>query len=193
MRVKLKYALPTVQMALVFVLLKMSDDWMMNAMRHGADMPGPGPSSSLLLSINLPLALVGAFFFHSVPPFWDRIAYAIVVGLFWYWVALNIRSWKTAKALVMFRCKPLRATTDLVLIGIGLLVAMLVWSESHFFVAIFADGIRNPSATLASSYTTSLWLWSVPTVGIYVAWIPVLIFFLGRDFIHCLLHKNPDS
>jgi hypothetical protein len=89
MRVKLEYTLPLAQMPLAVALLLWTARWQRDMMRT-QDMPGTPASFSLLVAINAPVALPRAFWSRYLHGWWDDISFVAIIGLFWYWVALNV-------------------------------------------------------------------------------------------------------
>ena len=193
MRVKVDYALPATQMALAVALLWWNQ-LLMLASRRRCDMPGATPASSLLHSVNAPLAheVWGSILYKLY--IWDNallandVALIAAVGLFWYWVALNIRSWRQRRTVLMFSWRPARFTLDAFLVAYGALfglIGLFGWYEAIRFAPSTAHGI--------GCFGPNLWfnlLPSIATGGIYLAWSLVLISFFGRDFIHCALRKT---
>jgi hypothetical protein len=172
MPVKLRYALPAVQMALAAGLIWWSDQWLEAQMRlhHMAD---PAPAFTLCICINAPIALPRALWFRHVSTFWDSVVLVLAVGVLWYWVALNIESLRRVGKVLMFRWVPLRLAGDLLLIATGAF-----------------SGVR-----LAPEARRNLMFWPWPwrlSIGVsLLAWSFGLIFFFGRDFIHCLRGMKP--
>jgi hypothetical protein len=168
MRVKLKYVLPLAQMALAVVLLRLSYLWM-RTITH-SDSPGPDPAFSLLLSINAPAALARTLWSHRLPYLWDNVTFVAAIGMFWYWIALNIQSWRERRrTLLLFAWTPLRIGADLLVIAGGV---CLVW--------LCLDAMSGPHVP---------WLWFVPTS--ILIWSVGPMFFFGRDLIHCVRRKSP--
>ena len=169
-RVRLKYILPLLPMALSVGLLRSSYAWF-RAMRHVADMPGPGPAFNLLVCINAPVAAARAFCFRHLPDDWDDAILVVASGLFWYWIALNLPSWREPRMVVMFRWWPLRVVGDLLLIAIE--VALLLIGPSLIVEAF--RGFLAPDRLA--------WRWAIPSAARPLVWSLTLIFFFGRDFI----------
>src|ERR1017187_5170608 len=117
MRVKLKYALPLVQMGLAAVLAWCHHLWLLAIMSSGSDSPGSSPSLRLLHSLNWPVLLVPKY--RSMPFPLDAVAVAAVAGLLWYWVALNLDEFSQRRRVVMFERVPLRIGGDLLMIVSG--------------------------------------------------------------------------
>jgi hypothetical protein len=111
----LRYALPLAQMALGVVLIQGWYSWL----RAGMAAQAPSPDHMLLLSINAPVSLARALWHNHVPDSWDNVAFILAIGIFWYWVALNILSLQERKALVLFRWAPLRIAADVLFIAMG--------------------------------------------------------------------------
>ena len=175
-RVKLKYALPLVQMVLAVGLLVSDHFWLRTAMRR-ADMPGQSPAFTLLVSINAPVALARAFVFRRLPDQWDKVTFTAAIGLLWYWVALNLDSWRKRRTVSMFSWVPLRLVCDFVLLGVG----------------VFWGGVWVRTLPHYLPVSWFGWLSLVLRMGLEPAWSLVLIFFVGRDFIHCILRKKPEA
>jgi hypothetical protein len=174
MRVKLKYALPLVQMALALALRVSSQLWY-RAMGRIQDMPGPFPPSQLLVSVNAPVALPLSFLYRHMIGWYDAAFFA-AIGALWYWVALNICSWRERRVVCMFTWKPLRLMGDLVLVGVG-----MVWAFVCTHEVLHGYWPHTPFG----------WLWDGVCMGFVLAWSLALMFFFGRDLIHCLLRKEP--
>src|ERR1700691_739984 len=120
MRLKLKYVLPLAQMALGVVLLWRNDVWTRAAERV-MDMPGASAAFTLLLSMNPPVALVRGFRYWPWPwsPVWDRVLSVASIGALWYWVALNIESWRERGMILQFQWTPLRIGANLLAFPLG--------------------------------------------------------------------------
>jgi hypothetical protein len=172
MHVKLRYALPAVQIAVAAGLLWWSDQWFKAQMRL-QDMPGLAPAFTLCISINAPIALPRALLFRHLSAYWDYVVLVLAVGVLWYWVALNIESLRRGGNVLMFRWVPLRLAGDLLLIAMG-----AFWGIAWV-----------PEARRSLTYWP--WAWMPCVLGFLVAWSFALIFFFGRDFIRCLRDREP--
>jgi hypothetical protein len=69
-------------------------------------MPGPAPAFKLLVSINAPVALLRAFLYRHLPGYWDDVTFILGIGLFWYWIALNILRFREGGRLSCLRGRP---------------------------------------------------------------------------------------
>lgn len=152
------------------------------------DMPGPSPASYLLRALNAPLA-------HEVwshplykLPIWDNgviaddVVLILAVGLLWYWVARNIRSWRQRRAVLMFSWRPARFSLDAFLVMYGALFGLIGLSGGYEAIR-YAPFTSHGGGCFGPRLWTQL-LPSIATAGFYLAWAVVLIFFFGRDFIH---------
>lgn len=164
MRLKLRYALPLAQMALAVALLHWSDVWLRAAMRV-ADSPGVPPALTALRCINAPVVLVRGLWNPLVRYPWDDAIFVATIGIFWYWVALNIQSWRQRGTVLLFGWVPLRITTDLVLIGLGVFVCFVFGTASYLPLE-------------------GLWAWFL-RISV-LAWSLGSVFLFGRDLIQCL-------
>jgi len=161
-------------MALAVGLPWWSDRWFKTVGRFD-DMPGPAPASRLCDSINAPVALVRVLWVRHASTLGDYVALVLAVGVLWYWVALNVESWRRERAVLGFRWIPLRVAVNLLLIAVG-----------AFWGLAFAAEVRD----VRSPYLHwSGWLWISGILGPLLAWSVVLIFFFGRDFVLCLRKK----
>ena len=181
--VKLKYLLPLLQMVLAIGLLRLSNSWV-KAMRGVEDIPGPSPAFNLLVCINAPVGAARAFWFRYLPGYWVDLTFIVAIGLFWYWIALNINSWRERRMVVMFTWWPMRIAGDLLLIGVGAILLVYVY-VNQFGVRMAVEALRGPL-----SPGQLAWRWLVPNIGLPLVWSLALIFFFGRDFVHCVLRKK---
>jgi hypothetical protein len=167
MRAKLKYALPLAQMALAVWLLHQSDLWYLAHRR--LDAPGRSPASILLWSINAPVAEVSTLWQRYVEWPWDVVISVAVIGMFWYWIALSIQSWRERRKPLFFAWRPLRIAADLLLIATG---ASLAW------FGVLIGGLHDTYIPL--------WIqWSC------LLWSLVFLVIFGRDLILCFFRKSP--
>jgi len=173
MSVKLKYALPLAQMAVAVWLLQWSHLWLRAAHRAGAGVIGPAPPFTLLESINAPVAL---FRYMNVPVPWDDEIFIATIGVFWYWLALNIQSWRERRTLLLFAWKPLRIAADLLLIAMGACLGL-------FCIFVMTGGLHP------FGYAT--WPWLIPIWVSLFMWSLGSLFFLGRDLLHCAFRRSP--
>lgn len=176
MRMRLRYALPGAQMILAACLLRWSD-WWFNKFSRFDDMPSPPLPFKLCMSINAPAGPLRNMWAHYVPDSADRPLLIFTVGLLWYLVALNIESWRRSRVVLAFSWIPLRLMADLLLVMLGLL-----------FGGWFAVEGRRYGLPL---WSVSSWLWIPALLIPLLAWSLALIFFFGRDFIHCVRGRKP--
>ena len=129
MRLKLKYTLPLAQTMVAVALLVWTDRWERALMRI-QHMPGTPPSFTLLIAINAPLAMPRMLVYRYLPGWWENITLVVAIGVFWYWVSLNIESWQQSRRLFLFSWTPLRLVGDTIAVGIGVMWAFVLWRES---------------------------------------------------------------
>ncbi len=177
MQIRIKQILPLLQVLVAVALLVWTDRWERALMRI-QDMPGTPPSFALLMAINAPLAIPRALVFRHLPGWWDDITLVLSIALFWYWVSLNLESWRLGRRVLMPSWTPLRLFGDTIAVGIGLTWAWALWAGRELPpVLSFSD-----------------WLWFVPCLGLPILWSGTLILLFGRDFVQCLLrHKATSS
>jgi hypothetical protein len=167
MKPRLKYALPIVQMALAIMPLR----WQ-SAIERIQDMPGLLPSYLLVVSINAPLIPVRSLWHYRVPVPWDIGIYIGTIGVFWYWVALNIRSFQRERRLVLFQSVPLRIAANLMLIATGAGIGgYCIW-------------VAATLPAMHRSYPALPWRRSIPAWSCLSIWSLVLMIFFSTDLIH---------
>jgi hypothetical protein len=170
MRLKLKYVLPIVQTLLAVALLIWNRAELHKQSVYGTPLP-----FKLLCSINAPVALLRELLWsHRLYCRWDYILFVAAIGVFWYWVALNIHSWRQTRRVLMFSWAPLRLAGDAVAVGTGALWLFVYWREP-----------RSP-------YMPAWPNWIDFLMALLIMWSVALIFFFWRD-LHCVLRKNPLS
>lgn len=172
--ISLQYVLPLAQM-IVAVLLRWHDYVWFKRM---AGFPPPG--WELSTAVNIPVALIRALWVQigGLWGRWDDALYVAAVGLLWYWVALNVQSWRRNRTVRHFSNRPLRITADLLLIAMGIIFGCVV---------AFHDLDLSGYANLRRWYWTHLrspatWLW-LSIVVLHSLWALSLLFFFGRDLI----------
>jgi hypothetical protein len=158
---KLRYVLPVTQMALAYALLLWSQVWERILTQRVHGMVGPLPPFNLLVLLNLPAAILRGFWFRYLPSPWDDFLLIPVIGLLWYWVALNIESWRKAKGVLRFKSIHAQIAADALPIVGGLAIA---------FVCIF---------NMRRSMYSPVFFILFETFGFL--WCAFLIFFFSRD------------
>jgi hypothetical protein len=185
---KIKFVLPVAQMVLLLLLLRWNNSLEAFANRVCA-MPGPTPADELLMSMNAPL-LVQRYLNYSLSYPWNVVDQLGAVGLFWYWVAVNISSWRCGGSMITIGWRPARFVLDGVLILLGL---------SFGLVGVLGEGVRRalPSASYYGLHSVGCFgpnlqyrlLPSMSAAGLYLGWCAVLSLFCGRDLIQGWHHK----
>lgn len=174
MRPKLRYALPLLQVLLAVALLVWSERWERAHIRQ--DMPGFPPAFIPLAAINFPLVMLRTLMSRHFPFLWGRwgdVALVIAIGVFWYWMSLNIESWHQSRRVFMFSWKPLRLAGDTIAVGFG-----AIWP----FVFVSRYLVPPP-------VSPTEWLLNVPAL----LWSGALILLFGRDFVQCLLTSKASQ
>jgi hypothetical protein len=174
---KIKYVLPVVQIAIVALLLRWNDFLSIAARR--CDMPGPSPADRLLMSINAPLVFQLRLWYDAFPYPW-RVAVQIgAVSLFWYWIAVNISSWRRGGSMVTPSWGPLRVAIDLGFVLLGLAFGLQGLSSGR-------DVLRYGSYLTSGvgCFGPNLWCSFLPSIAVVclrLGWSFVLVYFCGRD------------
>lgn len=217
MRVKLKYTLPILQMVLALTLLRLS---YLSETRAKCDMCGPGPAFDLLISINVPAALARDLLWRSaydgfgplVGFLLDDATLVAAVGLLWFWMALNFGAWRDRRTFFTFRWLPLRLAQDVLLIAASAFWGICCADEfSGGAILHWAPIAKRPgpptllTLIISANHSTwellpmspwqfwSRWLWFMVIAGLHVAWLLVLIFLGGHDFLYGFVRKNPQE
>ncbi len=175
MRPKLRYALPLLQVILAVALLVWAERWEIAHMRQ--DMPGVPPAFILLSVINFPVAMLRGLVIRILsllrplllPYLWGRwgdIALVAAIGMFWFWVSLNIECWHQSRRVFMFSWRPLRIAGDTIAVGVGVTWPFVYWHQ----------GRPAPLSSVELLLFVPCLLWSA-----------ALILFFGRDFAQFLL------
>lgn len=163
---KLKYLLPLVQMALA-ALLWQSYQWdELNRPSRYNDSPGIGPARILLVCVDGPPLLLIALSSRPLGfGYWMFLGYGfrgldavfvVCIGVFWYWISLNILSLRNQNRLVLFTWLPLRIAVDLLLMALS----PLMFGFKHLDIA----GMP--------------WPWLIPSLTLFLIWAswPLIVF-----------------
>jgi hypothetical protein len=171
----LKYWLPMMQVVLAAVLLWISDAWTLALMRRSHGMVGSVPTFDFLVSLNAPVALLRMYLGRFITGWWDYIAFVFFIGLFWYWVALNILSVRESRVVTLFRYRPLRVLADLLLAVVGIFLGLTF--TTNFYWPIFVFGMRVPQMyhgvtgwkgyAVITSLTLPMAMWSLLLVFLF--------------------------
>lgn len=178
---KSKYALAAAQMVLAGVLL-LWDNALQIGQHYGSrlcDAPGPTPVHPVLLSINAPLAVPQAVWNRYLPSYWSMAIMIAAVGLFWYWVGMNVQAWRTRRMILMCSWRPARFFLDAVLILSGLICGLFGVGNARAIVRYWPQELHMGCYTPLWSYTLS----SSVVACVVLCWCFVLVFFYARDFV----------
>lgn len=179
----LRYVLPLAQMILAVGLLWQSQRWL----KAGPPMRGIPPHFTILVAVNAPITFLRALWFMHVSYYWDMGILVVMIGLLWYWVALNVIAWRTHRAVHMLSWTPLRLGCDAILIVLGLLFGLVcIWDTVAPRIGLYGPyGLR-------SLFDVDWWQPSlfVAVTVLLLAWCAGLTYFFGRDFVHCLRVKT---
>jgi hypothetical protein len=107
---------------------------------------------------------------------WDPAVFVIAIALFWYWVAMNVLSWRHQRAAYTFSWTPLRLIADAAVIAVGVFWLVVCWREIHH---------RSELLFSWSDYT-----WYVVLFGLPLAWALGLISFFGYDSVRLFLDRD---
>lgn len=116
---KIKHALPLIQMMLAATLLWW-DHSLSRAAHRVCDMASPGPAFSLLVAINSPVNLPRIVWERYLPYSWSVFTLIAAVGLFWYCIALNVRSWRRRQTVFSSWRRAAQLVVDFMIIALGL-------------------------------------------------------------------------
>jgi len=128
------------------------------------------------------MALAIILFWMSERWYWnhraDDIAIVAAVGLLWFWVSLNVESWRQNRTVYSFSRRSLRVAVDLLLIALGAFWGMTFVAE--MFWEVRARVIALPFAS---------WLFLLVVYGPLLVWFLALTFFFGRDATRCVVQR----
>jgi hypothetical protein len=166
-------------MSLAIGLYRWSDAWLMAKMAavRGEPYMGPSPGFTLLVLLNAPLAFLRAFYTRHLPEVWDRAVLILAIGLFWYWIALNIEKFPLKRTVTTFALPTLRVTSDLVVMAVAGLVGISDVSRAWWWLPRM--DVPDPQG-----------LWMLGSHLCLLTWSFVLLFFFGRDLVLLAIRRS---
>jgi hypothetical protein len=188
-RVRLRHALPVVQMLVAIGLYRWSDLWLLQAAQQkwrGEPYIGSSPGYDLLGALNAPLVFLqflryrleslwhgyphpSTLWMLWVPELVTRSIDILTVGMLWYWVARSIESLRQTRGVFTFSITVLRLSSDLLLILAGLFSGAYMLRKLLFL------------------HATPWWSgWNWICCLLYFAWFVSLTCLFTRDFIRCI-------
>ena len=183
MRIRQRYVLPVAQMLIAVGLYRWSDATFTARMaaahtRSLMSVMGPTPGFTFLVLLNAPISFLRSFFIRHLPEVWDRALLILAIGLFWYWIALNIEQFPVKRTVTTFACGPLRVVSDLLVMAVGGLVGLSAVSRAWWWIPRM--DMPNPQ-----------WLWRPGSLTCLFAWSFILLFLFGRDLVLFATYGNP--
>lgn len=179
MRIKLKYALPLVQMVVAWAVM----DWTWLFHYFAFNNWGPTPPMWFVAMIDFPASeiLLLALRWSDLGRLglWLFIA---LVGVLWYWVLRNVEEWRETGRLWLHDRRAARVAEDIALIAFGCI--SLAVAQMDFHLQIVLEGPRAAGR---------LWPWAAGAVLCNLGWFVGLVFFFGRDMVQTLWSKNSNS
>jgi hypothetical protein len=166
MRIKLRYVVPIVQMALAVFFYWQSDLWGREMIQRVHGTFGPSLYFLVLIAINAPIALVRGLIYRHVPEMFGRFIFVALIGLLWYWVGLNVERWKKSRTVLNFSQATQRLAVDLFLVALGVFLGL---------VPIYGIGLGYGAKWTGAIILGPWFLWSL-----------TLIFFFGWDVVRCI-------
>ena len=187
-----KYALAAAQMTLACALERWDTALWAVAWRR-CDMPGPTPAFRMLMAINAPLAVPRMAWRAVAYTIWDVWLYysdmgilAAAVGLFWYWVGMNVQAWHTRRMILKFSWRPVRFLLDVLLILSGLFCGLAGFVTARDVVRYWPGELHELTCWVPTWINT----WSSGMVALaLLSGSLVLVFFYGRDFVLAVRSK----
>jgi hypothetical protein len=180
-------AIVLVQAAVAWTLI-WYDHVLQAAAMHRCDVPGASsPAFSILLAINLPLAIPRTIWDRYLPFPWSQTLLIVAVGVLWGWVALNVNAWREHRIAFVPKWDPLRFVVDFLLIFLALI--------SLFVTGVLLEGVGAFSPFDPHSfdcYGADFWSHLMPMVIVACssfAWCFWLFFFFGRDLLYCVRRR----
>jgi hypothetical protein len=121
------------------------------------------------------MAVVWVLWLGHASAFGDYWIFVLALRVSWYWVALNVDSWRRDRTVLTQ--VPLRLAAALLLIAMG-----------AFWGLTMASEVLD---VLFPYWHWSGWLWPSGILGLLLAWSISSSVFFGRDFIHCVRSNQP--
>ena len=171
MRLKLRYILPLVQMALAVEIIQWTNHWYETVGKF-YDSPGSPDPVSFLTIMSAPASVAREIWFPIVPWQWSNVVYVASIGLCWYWVAMSVSLWRRHHTLFPFPRIRLRIAADLLFIGMSML-----------FVELF----RNIDIRIMP------WKWEIPCLTLFLAWSLGPIVICCRDLSKCFPQRESSA
>ena len=193
-KINIKYALPLAQVIFAWMLLQWDHSLQNPANHNRCDMPGPSPPFEILFSINAPLLLPRPFWeglfgsiwgYDSPVTYWWRVSTLICAVVFlWHWVALNVQAVRRRGTILNFTWRPARFLIDGLLVALGLLLGLLGAGKARVvqYLPWFTRWIHETGCY------APIWLEllsAITAACVLLCWSFALVFFYGRDFVHC--------
>ncbi len=184
MGLRLKYALPLVQMGLAVVFLRL--EFVNELTWRMADSRGFHPAFILLLCLSFPVTLpLKLTLYGYLPTLWFDAIVVAAIGAFWYWAALQMHSYHERRTLLPFSSVPLQITADLLLIAIGACLGWLLLRQVREYPNYF-----SPFKITLSPFNLG-WLWLIPIWASLRIWSLGPVFVFGQDLIRHTCASRP--
>ena len=178
MRIKLKYALPVVQMLVAWAVL----DWDWLFCYFAFNSWGDTPPMWFVMMMDFPASEVGLLVWRwSIYSRLNLWLYIALVGALWYWVLRNVEAWRETGRPWLHLRPALRIAEDLALIALGFFSLFVALTDFHLDFAL--EGPRAAGR---------FWPWTVGAVLCNLGWFVGLVYFFGRDLIQTLRSKSSN-
>jgi len=167
-RVKFRYLLPLMQMALAIAIIQWTNHWYLTVARH-YDSPGTPAPFSFMIIMNAPASVVRMFWAPYVDWLWSNVLFVASIGLCWYSLVWSLDSWRRYCTPFPFRRRRLRIAANLLLIAISVV-----------FVGYFRD----------INIAQMPWQWEVPSGILFLGWAIAPLWICGSDVERCVRRKD---
>jgi hypothetical protein len=190
MRRKLKYILPSIQIAIAVGLMfwGLAQDYrIMTLAVRGLEVHRTAPAFKLCDGISSPIRpLWYSLSFcqkFSLSEAGGWIVFLTLIALLWYWAGLNVSSWIVMRRLVMPSRRILRLPCDALLVFLGLLCAKYALFGSFDFENGIIALVLYPARYWVKWQTPLENAMDLAATICYLVWAVVLVVFFGRDFV----------
>jgi hypothetical protein len=183
MRIKLKYALPLVQMLVAWAVL----DWTWLFRYFAFNNWGPTPPIWFVMMMSFPSSEVVLLAMRWSEP--DRLnlwlfmwLFIALVGVLWYWVLRNVEAFRETGRPWLHLRPALRVAEDVALIALGFFSLFVALTDFHLDFVLEGPRVAG-----------RFWPWAFGAVLCNMGWFVGLVFFFGRDLVQTLRSSNPRS
>lgn len=150
------------------------------AARHVCSMAGPSPAISVLIAINLPLAIPWLIANRYLFP-WSDAFLIVAAGVLWWWVARSVNAWRERRTTLTFKWRGTRLVTSAVFLC---LVLICFAAGGTLFAEV--EGFGPFDLHARNCFGSDLWFHVIPSIIVGsagVLWCLWFVILCWRDLI----------